>query len=158
CDLTLMDQHEHRDALHLKALGHHGALVDVDLNDFQLPAQLARHLLDDGRQLFAGCTPVSVEVHQDWQLAGEHLALERCVVDLDHRHVSLLAAQYADEPVPPLTMATLALAPMRLAPALTMASTPAASRTPPDAFTPSSSPTTARIRATSSTVAPPGPN
>ena len=44
---------------------------------------------------------------------------------------------------------------MRLAPAAIMASAASLERIPPEAFTPSSSPTTPRMRATSSTVAPP---
>jgi hypothetical protein len=51
-------------------------------------------------------------------------------------------------------MATLALAPTRLAPAATIRSKSSSVRMPPDAFTPNSEPTAARINATSSAVAP----
>ena len=47
---------------------------------------------------------------------------------------------------------------MRVAPASTILRASAAVRIPPDAFTPISGPTTLRSSATSSTVAPPGPN
>src|SRR4051812_2652563 len=57
----------------------------------------------------------------------------------------------------PVTMATLALAPMRLAPASTIFFASAAVRIPPEALTPMSFPTTRRMRATSSAVAPPAP-
>ena len=54
-------------------------------------------------------------------------------------------------------MATLALAPMRLAPASTIFFASAVVRMPPDALTPMSLPTTCRMSAMSSAVAPPGP-
>ena len=50
---------------------------------------------------------------------------------------------------------TLALAPIRVAPAQTIFFRSSNVRTPPEAFTPMSVPTTARISATSSAVAPP---
>src|SRR5205823_7190034 len=66
--------------------------------------------------------------------------------------------QYFPAPaLAPVTMATLALAPSRLAPASTIFCASAVVRTPPDAFTPTSSPTTWRMSAMSSAVAPPGP-
>ena len=49
---------------------------------------------------------------------------------------------------------TLALAPIRVAPAQTIFFKSSKLRTPPAAFTPISEPTTARISATSSAVAP----
>ena len=69
-----------------------------------------------------------------------------------------MAFDWALSSVAPVTIATDADAPIRLAPACAILITSSAVRTPPDALTPSSRPTTRRIRATSSTVAPPLPN
>ena len=55
------------------------------------------------------------------------------------------------------TILTLALAPMRVAPAATIFSRSSSVRMPPEAFTPISGPTARRISSTSWTVAPPGP-
>src|ERR1019366_8416609 len=52
------------------------------------------------------------------------------------------------------TMATLALAPTRVAPPATIARRVSSVRTPPEAFTPIFGPTVARISAISATVAP----
>jgi hypothetical protein len=69
--------------------------------------------------------------------------------------ISSPAGAFLSPSVLPVTIATDAEAPMRLAPAWAMRSASSAVRTPPDALTPISVPTIARISATSSTVAPP---
>src|SRR3989442_7501601 len=67
------------------------------------------------------------------------------------------ADQLAETPRACSRMRTLALAPIRVAPALTMFFKSSRLRMPPAALTPTSFPTTARISATSSAVAPAGP-
>ena len=56
------------------------------------------------------------------------------------------------------TILTLALAPMRVAPAAAIFFTSSSVRIPPEAFTPISGPTVMRINSTSCAVAPDGPN
>jgi enamine deaminase RidA (YjgF/YER057c/UK114 family) len=63
--------------------------------------------------------------------------------------------QYFEFDFAPVTMAMLADAPMRFAPAVIIFIASSVERTPPEAFTPTSSPTMRRISATSSAVAPP---
>src|SRR5947209_19822689 len=65
------------------------------------------------------------------------------------------ADQLAETPRACSRMRTLALAPVRVAPALTMFLKSSRLRMPPAALTPTSFATTARISATSSAVAPP---
>src|SRR5260221_10095624 len=69
----------------------------------------------------------------------------------------LLGWRHGDQAAVACTILTLALAPMRVAPAAAIALRSSRVRTPPLAFTPISGPTVRRMRAMSWTVAPPGP-
>src|SRR5262249_54055470 len=77
---TLEDD-EVRDAAHAVANGGAGVVVDVHLDDLQLPRVLARELLDNGRDGSTRCAPRRPEVDEHGRAAWQHFLLERVVGD-----------------------------------------------------------------------------
>jgi hypothetical protein len=87
-----IDQAEHRwDRLHPKHLRGLRVLVDVDLGQRHLVAQLADDLVEDRPERFARPAPGRPQVDDDRNLLGtcQHLGLEGGIGDVDHGDSSL---------------------------------------------------------------------
>ena len=62
---AVLEEHEHGDGAHTELGGEIGAVVDIDLADFDGVALLGSELLQDGGQHAAGTAPFSPEIDDD---------------------------------------------------------------------------------------------
>ena len=73
---SALEQDHRRDALDAVIHRRLFVLVDVELDDLELPRKLIGQLLEYGRDGAAWATPVGIKVDQNWSISLEHLLLE----------------------------------------------------------------------------------
>src|SRR5262249_51194374 len=79
--LAALEDEDGGDASDTVLGGHARRLVDVELTDLDLPLELVRELLDDGRELTAGSAPRRREVDEHGDVGLENFGVEVLLVE-----------------------------------------------------------------------------
>src|SRR3954452_1413305 len=85
-DGAVLEQHQGRDAAHAVLGGGERVVVDIDLDDLHLLAEVAVHVLEVGGDHLAGAAPLGPEVDEDRLVGLEDVLVEARVGRLDDGH------------------------------------------------------------------------